>query len=239
MFFFNDSDPDEVNAEFCQAAKDGNVKTVRLLLEEGVADAECRSFFRGTPLNVAPLTRVTLAWSGSSPRRPAQPSTARTIMDGTPTRSAAINGPPGSRPAFSRRRGAADVNKADSSGTTPLHATAVFNRLEVVKWLVAKGGAGVYKANNHGSAPLPAAIATEIIGDLLNDRPPHDQPRPHCRRVLPPALVPQRPPPPLPSSPPSTSLAPPGAFSSFGVRAAPVPRCPLMMASCGVIIEFV
>ena len=239
MFFFNDSDPDEVNAEFCQAAKDGNVKTVRLLLEEGVADAECRSFFRGTPLNVAPLTRVTLAWSSSSPSRPAQPSTARNDHGRTPTRSAAINGPPGSSPAFSRRRGAADVNKADSSGTTPLHATAVFNRLEVVKWLVAKGGAGVYKANNHGSAPLPAAIATEIIGDLLNDRPPHDQPRPHCRRVLPPALVPHRPPPPAPSSPPVNLARPARSLLLLQCPSCSGASPPLLMTSCGVILEFV
>ena len=48
--------------------------------------------------------------------------------------------------------------KADINGWTPLHASARYNRLEFVKWLVTKRGVDVNQLDNYGRTPLSLAI---------------------------------------------------------------------------------
>ncbi|CAE7728119.1 ANK1 [Symbiodinium sp. CCMP2456] len=139
-----------------QAAADGCVETVRLLLKAG-ADKEELNTFGATPLYMAALCGHASVAQLLLEQR-ASPDTS-TEDGSTPLRMAAAGNSEHGDLLTTQLllQAGADKDRADDAGCTPLLMACIRGKLEVVRALV-DAGADVNQANRNGETPL---VATE------------------------------------------------------------------------------
>jgi ankyrin repeat protein len=114
-------DPDGATA-FWRAAQANDIPAMRLLLAHG-ADPKIATLHGSTPLQVAAGFGYQPQTSNFAPD--ARLATLKYLLEGT----------------------GADVNTADDKGYTPLHGAALMNNVEIIDYLVSKGGNVKARAN--------------------------------------------------------------------------------------------
>jgi ankyrin repeat protein len=114
-------DPDGATA-FWRAAQANDISAMRLLLAHG-ADPKIPTLHGSTPLQVAAGFGYQPQTSNFAPD--ARLATLKYLVEGT----------------------GADVNAADDKGYTPLHGAALMNNVEIIDYLVSKGGNVKVRAN--------------------------------------------------------------------------------------------